>query len=366
MGSMLRRCANWDYRQRGIYMVTLTVEGRRPLFGSLVGGETVASVTPTAAGEGVAACWREIPARFPGVTLMEYQVMPDHFHGIVFVRESQKKPLGAIMGAFKSHSTSLFLHAACGESHAARGMAQNGEPPSPSPAACGGGSVLCPAACGGGAVLCPAACGGGSGGHRPPELWPRPPELWPRPPALWTPGFQDTILFHKGQLANMRAYVLDNPRRLAVKRAHPELFRIVRDLPCCGERFAAIGNHFLLEYPVKRQVQCSRSIAPEALAEKEAELLAAARHGAVLVSPCISPGEKRIARAALAAGRPLIVLLENGFPPFYKPPKTYFEACAAGRLLMLAPWPHHTDKRPITREQCLALNGYAKRISEGA
>ena len=104
----------------------------------------------------------------------------------------------------------------------------------------------------------------------------------------------------------------------------------------------------------------------EALAEKEAELLAAARHGAVLVSPCISPGEKRIARAALAAGRPLIVLLENGFPPFYKPPKTYFEACAAGRLLMLAPWPHHTDKRPITREQCLALNGYAKRISEGA
>jgi hypothetical protein len=161
----------------------------------------------------------------------------------------------------------------------------------------------------------------------------------------------------------MRAYVLDNPRRLAVKRAHPDLFRIVRDLPCAGARFAAIGNHFLLDYPVKRQVQCSRSATPEALDEQEAELLAAARHGAVLVSPCISPGEKRIARAALAASLPLIVLLENGFPPFYKPPKTYFEACAAGRLLMLAPWPHHSDKRPITREQCLALNSFAKAIA---
>lgn len=346
MGDMLRRCANWDYRQRGIYMVTLTVEGRRPLLGALAGDETAASIIPSAVGERVAACWREIPTRFPGVTLMEYQVMPDHFHGIVFVREAQKKPLGAIIGAFKSHSTSLSLqaargedHAARGENHAARGMAQNGATPAPSPSACGGG-----------AVLCPSACGGGVGGHR--------------PPALWSPGFQDTILFHKGQLANMRAYVLDNPRRLAVKRAHPDLFRIVRDLPCCGEHFAAIGNHFLLDRPVKRQIQCSRSIAPEALDAQEAELQVAARHGAVLVSPCISPGEKRIARAALAAGAPLVVLLENGFPPFYKPPKTYFDACAAGRLLMLAPWPYHTDKRPITRQQCLALNGYAQAIVE--
>ncbi len=331
MGSMLRRCHNWDYRQRGIYMITLTVDGRRPLLGCLSGGETAATIGLTPAGEMVAACWRDIPARYPGVTLMEYQAMPDHFHGIVFVREPQRKPLGAIVGAFKSHSSSLFKAA-----HAARGMSQNEE-----------GFVLCPAAShpAVGSVLCPAACGAGAGA--------------PQAPALWSPGFQDTILFHKGQLSNMRAYILDNPRRLAIKRAHPDLFRIVRDRPCCGTRFSAIGNHFLLERPVKRQVQCSRSLPPADLAVQEAELLAAARHGAVLVSPCISPGEKRIARAALEAQLPLIVLLENGFPPLYKPPGNYFEACAAGRLLMLAPWPYHSDKRPITRSQCLALNAYA-------
>lgn len=334
MGSMLRRCITWDYRQRGIYMITLTVDGRFPVLGCLSGGESAATVVPTPVGEMVAACWLEIPTRYPGVTLMEYQVMPDHFHGIVFVREPQAKPLGAMIGAFKSHSSSLFKAA-----HAARGTAQK---PAPCSAGC---DSLAPS------VPFLAACGAETGA--------------PVLPALWSPGFQDTILFRKGQLANMRAYILDNPRRLAVKRAHPELFRIVRDLPCCSTRFAAIGNHFLLEYPVKRQIQCSRSLPPGDLETQEAELLASARHGAVLVSPCISAGEKRIARSALAARLPLIVLLENGFPPLYKPSKNYFEACASGRLLMLTPWPHHTDKRPITRSQCLALNTFAKDIAEG-
>lgn len=342
MGSMLRRCHNWDYRQRGIYMITLAVPDHRPLLGQLSGGEADAAIHLTPAGEMITACWREIPARYPGVTLMEFQVMPDHFHGIVFVREPQPKPLGSIIGAFKSHSSSLFKMAALAPPHAARGMPPDATAASAPP------SVPCRASAPPAAppVPCRAACGSGVGGSR--------------PPALWSPGYQDTILFRKGQLANMRGYILDNPRRLAVKRAHPDLFRIVRDLPCCGTRFSAIGNHFLLDRPVKQQVQCSRSLSPEALAAQEAELLGAARHGAVLVSPCISPGEKRIARAALNAERSLIVLLENGFPPLYKPPGRYFEACAAGQLLMLAPWPYHSDKRTISRDQCLALNAYAK------
>ena len=318
MGSMLRRCNNWDYRQRAIYMVTLTVAERLPLLGRLAGDESAATIVPTNVGAMAAACWRDIPARYPGVVLMEYQVMPDHFHGIVFVQEPQAKPLGAIVGAFKSHSSSLFK-----TGHAACGLAQDG--------------MDRPA----GGVLCPPACG----------------------PGLWSSGYQDTILFRQGQLARMRAYVLDNPRRLAVKRAHPGLFRIVRDFPCCGTPMAAIGNHFLLDRPVKRQVLCSRSIPTDGLAALQSELLAAARHGAVLVSPCISPGEKQISRAALDAGLPLIVLLENGFPTHYKPPGTYFDACAAGRLLMLAPWPHHSDKRTITRDQCLALNRFAVAIA---
>ena len=42
-------------------------------------------------------------------------------------------------------------------------------------------------------------------------------------PGLWAEGFQDTILFHEGQLEAMFAYLRDNPRRLATKRLSPEL-----------------------------------------------------------------------------------------------------------------------------------------------
>ena len=104
---------------------------------------------------------------------------------------------------------------------------------------------------------------------------------------------------------------------------------------------------------------------PEELAEKKATLLAAARHGAVMVSPCISPGEKEIAKAAFDEGLPLITLLENGFPPLYKPSGKRFDACAAGRLLLVAPWPYHNEQRPITREQCLALNQLAAAMAGG-
>jgi hypothetical protein len=163
----------------------------------------------------------------------------------------------------------------------------------------------------------------------------------------------------------MAAYIADNPRRLAAKRANPALFTVVANaevLP--GKSCAAIGNRFLLQHPLKRQIQISRRISPTELAARQEELLYVAEHGAVLVSPCISPGEKAIARAALEAGLPLIVMLANGFAPHYKPPGRYFDACAAGRLLMLAPFPYHRQRQTITRDQCLELNAWAEAIAE--
>jgi hypothetical protein len=181
---------------------------------------------------------------------------------------------------------------------------------------------------------------------------------------LWQEGFQDSILLRRGQLRAMANYIADNPRRLAAKLANPELFTVVSNLSVAsGRSCPGIGNRYLLKHPLKCQVQVSRSISPEALAAQKEEHLYAAEHGAVLVSPCISPGEKEIAHAALDAGKPLIALLENGFPPYYKPPGRYFDACAAGHLLMLAPFPYHREKHTITREQCLLLNDWAQAIA---
>ena len=181
---------------------------------------------------------------------------------------------------------------------------------------------------------------------------------------LFAKGYNDQILLRVGQLENWINYLKDNPRRLLMKREHPDLFKVQRNLEYAGQSFSAIGNRFLLECPFKLQVQCSRSISEAELQTKLSACLQAARQGAVLVSPAISKGEKTIMRAAFEGGFPLIYLQENGFTDLAKPGGRRMDACAKGQLLILAPWDHHNEKMIIMRGQCLNLNEIAKRICE--
>ena len=182
---------------------------------------------------------------------------------------------------------------------------------------------------------------------------------------LFAKGFNDQILLRDGQLEQWLNYLKDNPRRLLMKRENPDLFRIQRGLTFAGLSFSAIGNRFLLERPLKIQVQCSRSISEEEIKGKMNECLRAAQQGAVLVSPAISKGEKAIMRAAFEEGLPLIYLQENGFTDLAKPGGLRMDACAKGQLLILAPWEHHNEKITIKREQCMKLNEMARAICEG-
>ena len=59
---------------------------------------------------------------------------------------------------------------------------------------------------------------------------------------------------------------------------------------------------------------------------------------------------------------PFILLADNGFRDYYKPSDILFDACAAGRVLILSPWPYDANKRHITREECVALNAMAEEI----
>ena len=181
---------------------------------------------------------------------------------------------------------------------------------------------------------------------------------------LFAKGFNDQILLRDGQLERWLTYLKDNPRRLLMKRENPDLFRVQRGLAFAGLSFSAIGNRFLLEKPLRIQVQCSRSISESDLQVKMNECLRAARQGAVLVSPAISKGEKAIMRAAFEEGLPLIYLQENGFTDLAKPGGKRMDACAKGQLLILAPWEHHNEKIVIKRGQCLELNAMARVICE--
>jgi hypothetical protein len=87
-----------------------------------------------------------------------------------------------------------------------------------------------------------------------------------------------------------------------------------------------------------------------------------ARKGMVMVSPFISTQEKQVMQVLLREQLPFILLADNGFRDYYKPSDILFDACAAGRVLILSPWPYDSNKRHITREECVALNAMAEEI----
>ena len=302
-------------------MITMVTEERKPLFGKVVGHSEAVEPSPEAPhielsplGEAVAQIWLTIGSHHPEVKVIALQMMPDHLHAILFVRVKMEKPLGKVLLGVKQACNRAFKEVmpekvvAVAQQHAQRER--------------------------------------GNG-------------------LLFAKGFNDQILLRDGQLERWRNYLKDNPRRLLMKRENPDLFRVQRGLAYAGLNFSAIGNRFLLERPVKLQVQCSRRISDEELRAKLDDYLRAGRQGAVLVSPAISKGEKAIMRAAFEEGLPLIYLQENGFTDLAKPGGKRMEACARGQLLILAPWEHHNEKMTIKRGQCLELNEMAMVICEG-
>ncbi len=359
--SMLRRLNGHDYQSRSIYMITLVTEDRKPLFGQLhwkSGHPEEAYLDPSPLGEQVQQCWRDIPKFYPEVKVLALQLMPDHLHGLLFITENKGHHLGQIINGFK-----------VGCNRAMKNLTQKLSP-SDSQHVPSSDSQHVPSSNAQQVPCSDSQHVPSSNAQQVPcsEALPlnTPPPKHPQKGMLFAPGYQDTVLTHKGQLENMFRYVAENPIRLATKREHPDLFKVVHNLTINGQSFAAIGNKWLLDKPDRLQVRCHNNTHPENLqliAQQQAYFLTRGNAGCVVVSPCISAGEKQIARSALEAGIPLIVILENGFPPLYKPPGKYFEACANGLLLMLAPWEHHTDKRKITRSQCLLLNDMAASIS---
>lgn len=403
---MTRRRSGWDYCAPADYMVTLTLadrssnwlgrlepgpgprtvpasklagtmgSGDRPLSG--VGGSSqrvmvpaglpagsgglgrlAAGVSLTALGEAVAENWLELPSLFPGIETREYAVMPEHFHGIIRVLEWQEHPLGQIVGAFKSRSTGAARRLAAGGSGGDRPLA--------------GGSGEAALAGSAPPPMVPASLLAGS--------------------SLWSEGYCDSILWGRERYEAAAAYIAENPVRAAARLANPQFFVVRRDIAVALDiggvveaHFSAVGNDELLHRLDFHQVQCSRrffaysrdeygrlqknaapAVATDEFRQRLDDALAAAKDGAVLVNPCISQGEKEIARRAFAAGAEMIVLKNQGFSPSFRPEGVIFSACDAGRLLLLAPgaWPFRGGPRQhaITREDACTLNRLAQAIS---
>ena len=191
-------------------------------------------------------------------------------------------------------------------------------------------------------------------------------------------GYHERILHCDGQLDRMIRYVKDNPRRLWLKRHNPYLFRLRNDLlwvftDVDGNsrtwKFRALGNMFLLDFPQKQHIQCSRSVTAKELELKYRIWLDNAQHGMVSITSAISEGEMIVAKRLRNAGMPLIVMLKDGFPPegsiherYFKPGGVYFDACVAGRLLLIEQYCEVLDD-PIIEEAVFRKSPMATRGS---
>jgi hypothetical protein len=327
--SMKRRDDHHDYTERRMYMITLEVEGRRPLFGRLVGNPYAERgsydeprIELTELGEAVQRDWMDIHDYYPQIEVKAVQMMPDHMHGILFVKAPLPVHLGQVISGFKS-----------GCRKAQKALEAAAVKPQPTEEeTCKTEKEALPS----------------------PQASALPSQKAYRP--LFAKGYNDLILRSYDELSTWQNYLRDNPRRLMMKRSHPEWLRPFFGLKVGTTTYSSLGNQALLHSPRRIAVRVSRRLDSNQIEMEKARYLDMARQGAVLVSPAISSGEKLVMRAAFDAGLPTIVLVENGFTPLTKPKGEQFDACAEGRLLLLAPWEHHNEKRTITASQCQQLN----------
>ena len=361
--SMTRRDSHHDYTERRMYMVTMVVEGRYPVFGRLVGdpfAERGTSNEPrielSALGQAVEREWLGISRYFPQIEVRAVQMMPDHLHGILFVKERLPVHLGQVISGFKAGcrkaqkalagaEAGLALEAAeplLTENRRTRGERREAAEP---------------------LLTENRRMMGEKGLAASPQVKALPSRNGSQPyRPLFAKGYNDLILRSYDELAVWENYLRDNPRRLLMKRARPDWLRPFFGLQIGSQTYSGIGNRQLLAAPKRMAVRVSRRLSDSEIAAETARYLEAARQGAVLVSPAISPGEKHVMRAAFDANLPTIVIMENGFTPLSKPQGEQFDACARGRLLMLAPWEHHNEMKKITSEHCRQMNLLAMEI----
>ena len=180
---------------------------------------------------------------------------------------------------------------------------------------------------------------------------------------LFEPGYNDLVLRTHDEYQRWKHYLRDNPRRLLMKREHPDLLRPFFNLALGSHTYNGIGNRALLKAPRRLAVRLSRRLTGQQLDAEVARYIEAARGGTVLISPAISPGEKRVMRQAFDLRLPTIVVLRNGFTPLSKPRGEQFDACSEGRLLMLSAWAHTNERIALTALDCQQMNLMALELS---
>ena len=393
----------------GLYHVTLTIPDRRPLLGRLEvpdDNPDKAVVRRTALGNALVDSLLGIPHYHPEVQVLHFCLMPDHLHAVLYVRRTMPTGIRGVVRGFwqgaKRLGRAWTASSAASAPNYIRGNYQEGQRYYQ-----GGqrynqgklgnyqGGQRCNQVKPGNyqGELGSSQEGQGSGlkeqrsnqeGLRGNSLREETTRLETSAASLrervgeesycqLSPVFTEMPFIrpmgHNTQLPNTIRYIDMNPQRLATKRQKPGFFCVQRNIVIGGRSYDGVGNTMLLMAEKMAVVHVRSALVKaaergdvEALRNYKNSCVLAARKGAVMVSPFISPHEKQVMQVLLDEQWPFICLTDNGFRDYYKPSDALFDACAAGRVLILSPWQYDAGKRHISRADCQALNNMAEEI----
>jgi hypothetical protein len=322
----------------GIYHVTLTVPSREPLLGKLVIPDNdpgQARVERTELGDRITEEALRINRYYSEIRVIQHCLMPDHLHVVYYVTAPMNKSIKSVIRGLWQ-----------GVKKIGRAYSENKETPSiPSEfnSEKTDGEKI------------PASSADEANRYNADPIFTEIPFIRP--------------MSRKGQLQTMIRYVQMNPQRLATKRLMPQYFRVQEGIQIAGRTYAAVGNADLLQRAKYMPVHIRRTMVEEAehgdnrrLRDYMNNCVLAARQGAVMVSPFISPKEKEVMEVLLKEGLPFIYIADNGFRDYYKPQDSLFDAVARKQVLILSPWEYDADKHHVTRADCVAMNQMAEEI----
>ena len=311
-----------DYRACGIYHITIVTHGRKRVFGELKNDVQNPTVELTKLGKYMEEAWLDTfkrqNERGRKIRSLGYQVMPDHFHGIVQVEEAMDTTLGTIIRDFKAVCTKRYR-------------------------------ILYPPRLADGRRLADGIDSEylARASRKQREEYYAEHGIEP----LFDDNYDDTICYRKGQLENIIQYVQDNPRRAIMRAMYPDLFQQRQHISIDGQDYAAYGNLFLLKRPWKEQVFCHRWLmkdgqrdyntryeTTEEFQKERDAWIQAAKDGAVLVTPGISKGEQQLVKDCIEQALPLIQLQKEPIQSGWNPEKRRHQLCEMGQLLILSPW----------------------------
>jgi len=358
----------------GLYHVTLTNPDRRPLLGGLEVPENApnkAKVRRTALGNALVDCLLSIQRYHPEVQVLHFCLMPDHLHAVLYVRKVMPTGIRGVVRGFWQAAKKLGRAWSVASSfvpndirkNSQEGLTNSQEELINSQEELRDSQEEAERQSLQEDTARLEALSDGLCEQMGEESYYQQPAIFTEMPFIRPMG-------HNTQLPSTIRYIDMNPQRLATKRLKPGFFCVQRGIVIGSRSYDGVGNTTLLTADRFSTVHVRSTMVKgaehgdvEPLRNYKNYCVLAARGGAVMISPFISTHEKQVMQVLLNEQLPFICLTDNGFRDYYKPSDALFDACAAGRVLILSPWQYDANKRHISRQECVALNEMAEEIT---